>query len=212
MGASFGSFFGLVIDRFPETSIVYPSSHCNYCKRPLAYRDLVPVFSQLINRFSCRFCEQSVSWWYWLFELLCGVLFLLACYRGLSWPELLVSYTGLVLAIYDSKNQTYPLMVWLVFFAGTSILAPWHPVTYLFLLLAGLAQLCYIPMGAGDFLFLANISLVFSIQEILWVIQISSLLGIAYFLLLKKKGSIPFVPFLTVAFFSVLIMRLLTSP
>ncbi|MGT2667408.1 prepilin peptidase [Streptococcus rifensis] len=207
IGASLGSFFGLVITRFPDQSIISPSSHCDQCQRKLAYRDLIPIFSQLANCFRCRFCQQAFSSWYWLLEITCGSLFLLTCLGQLSWGELIVSYALLVLTIYDSKNQTYPLMVWLSFFILTSLLAPWQMATVICFFLAGLAQLGYIPMGAGDFLVLASISLVFSVQELLWLLQIASLLGIAYYAVRKTKGSIPFVPFLGIAYTLLMLVR-----
>ncbi|MDQ0221500.1 prepilin peptidase [Streptococcus moroccensis] len=207
MGASFGSFFGLVITRFPDQSIVTPSSHCDHCQHKLACRDLVPIFSQLANLFRCRFCQQPFSSWYWLLEIACGSLFLLAFLDLLSWGELIVSYTLLVLAIYDSKNQTYPLMVWLVFFVVTSLLVPWQWSTLICFLLAGLSQFGYLPMGAGDFLVLASISLVFSVQELLWLLQLASLLGIAYYAIRKTKGSIPFVPFMGLAYVALMLVK-----
>ncbi|WP_303972014.1 A24 family peptidase [Streptococcus merionis] len=204
MGASFGSFFGLVIVRFPEQSIISPASHCDLCRQQLAYRDLIPIFSQLINRFRCRFCKKSFAPWYWLLELVCGFAFLFASHGFLTWTELLLIYAGLLLSYYDCKNQTYPLMVWLVFFMMTSILSPWNTITLACLLLAGLAQLGFIKMGAGDFLYLASISLAFDLQELLWLLQIACLTAIFYYLVSKRRASIPFVPFLFLGFLLVL--------
>lgn len=44
VGTVFASFLGLVIDRFPEQSIITPASHCNACGKRLAPRDLIPIF------------------------------------------------------------------------------------------------------------------------------------------------------------------------
>ena len=54
-------------------------------------------------------------------------------------------------------------------------------------------------MGAGDFLFLASCSLIFSVTELLILIQFASATGILAFLLQKKKERLPFVPFLLLA-------------
>jgi len=59
LGASFASFIGLVIDRFPDESILFPASHCETCGMQLEVRDLIPVFSQIINRSRCRFVTQN---------------------------------------------------------------------------------------------------------------------------------------------------------
>ena len=40
VGAIIASFLGLVIDRFPEQSIIFPASHCDSCQtrlRPLGF-------------------------------------------------------------------------------------------------------------------------------------------------------------------------------
>ena len=68
-----------------------------------------------------------------------------------------------------------------------------------FLILGVMAHLIDISIGAGDFLFLASCALVFSLTEILIVIQFASTTGILSFLLLKKKERLPFVPFLLLA-------------
>ena len=67
------------------------------------------------------------------------------------------------------------------------------------LLLAFLAHFIDIRMGAGDFLFLASCALVFSVTELLILIQFASATGILAFLLQKKKERLPFVPFLLLA-------------
>ena len=68
-----------------------------------------------------------------------------------------------------------------------------------FLILGIIAHVIDIRIGAGDFLFLASCSLVFTLTEILILIQFASTTGILAFLLLKKKERLPFVPFLLLA-------------
>ncbi|MDU4838795.1 MAG: prepilin peptidase, partial [Streptococcus salivarius] len=47
LGASLGSFIGLVCDRFPENSIIFPSSHCSHCEHQLRFSEMIPILSQL---------------------------------------------------------------------------------------------------------------------------------------------------------------------
>ena len=68
IGTVFASFLGLVIDRFPERSIITPASHCNACGKRLAPRDLIPIFSQVMNRLRCRFCGDKIPLRYLFFE------------------------------------------------------------------------------------------------------------------------------------------------
>ena len=68
------SFLGLVIDRFPEQSIISPASHCDSCQTRLRPLDLIPILSQVFNRFRCRYCKAPYPIWYARFELGLGLL------------------------------------------------------------------------------------------------------------------------------------------
>ena len=68
-----------------------------------------------------------------------------------------------------------------------------------FLILGIMAHFIDIRIGAGDFLFLASCALVFSVTELLILIQFASAAGILVFLSQKKKERLPFVPFLLLA-------------
>ncbi len=198
LGASLGSFLGLVIDRFPDQSIVFPASHCNHCKRPLKAWDLIPILSQLLTRSKCRYCKAKIPYWYLLLESLSALLVVLVAYQVLSYLEGAILLCGLVLALYDIREQSFPFMVWLVFTAVCLILSQLHWVFCAFLFLAYLAQRYDLKIGAGDFLYLATLSLLFDYHELLWVVQISSVLGLAVFFTFKSK-SLPYVPFLFLA-------------
>ena len=60
VGAILASFIGLVIDRFPEQSIIFPASHCDSCHTRLRPLDLIPIVSQVVHRFRCRYCNQAI--------------------------------------------------------------------------------------------------------------------------------------------------------
>lgn len=87
VGSILASFLGLVIDRFPEQSIIFPSSHCDFCQTRLRPLDLIPILSQAINRFRCRYCKACYPFWYALFELGLGCLFLGLAFLGASRPD-----------------------------------------------------------------------------------------------------------------------------
>lgn len=151
-----------------------------------------PLFSIWQNRtnYKCqyffKYCIPMVS----------ASLFL-AFYRGqLSPVELITLLTGLYLIVYDCQYQAYPFLLWLVSFTGSIFFALPNWMTLTLLLLAGLAQLGYIPMGTGDFLYLASISLFLDFRQLLSNIEIASLTGLLAFTLYRDKKSIPFVPFI----------------
>lgn len=80
-GAVVGSFLNVIICRLPkEQSIILPPSHCPKCKTKLKFWDLIPLFSFLVMGRKCRYCGTSVSWRYFVVELITAVSFV-----GLYW-------------------------------------------------------------------------------------------------------------------------------
>ena len=194
IGSVIASFLGLVIDRFPDHSIITPASHCNACKQRLAPRDLIPIFSQIVNRFRCRFCGVKLPLRYLFFECTLGGLFLVTSLGTISISQLLLLTMGMTLAIYDQRELQYPLMIWLVFQLLLTMITGINPLMLFFLALGLLAFFYNLHIGAGDFLFLASCSAIFSLTEILILIQIASLSGLACFCFKKKKDRLAFVP------------------
>ena len=198
-GSILASFLGLLIDRFPEQSIIQPASHCDSCQTRLRPLDLIPILSQVFNRFRCRYCKATYPVWYALFELVLGLIFLLYYWGLLSLGQVILITAGLTLGIYDFRHQEYPLLVWMTFHLILMACSGWNLVMVFFLILGMLAHFIDIRMGAGDFLFLASCALIFSVTELLILIQFASATGILAFLLQKKKERLPFVPFLLLA-------------
>ena len=199
VGSILASFLGLVIDRFPEQSIIQPASHCDSCQTRLRPLDLIPILSQVFNHFRCRYCKAPYPVWYALFELVLGLLFLAWSWELLSLGQVVLITAGLTLGIYDFRHQEYPLLVWMTFHLILMAGSGWNLVMVFFLVLGIVAHFINIRMGAGDFLFLASCALVFSVTELLILIQSASAMGILAFLLQKKKERLPFVPFLLLA-------------
>ena len=209
VGAILASFLGLVIDRFPEQSIVFPASHCDSCQTRLRTLDLIPIVSQVIGRFRCRYCNSSYPFWYALFEFGLGLLFLAFSWEFLTLGQLILITAGLTLGIYDLQHQEYPLIVWLIFHLILMACCNWNLAMAFFLILGIIAHVIDIRIGAGDFLFLASCSLVFTHTEMLILIQFASTTGILAFLLLKKKERLPFVPFLLLAACVIMVGKLI---
>ncbi|MCP9075769.1 prepilin peptidase [Streptococcus sp. CF4-2] len=199
VGAIFASFLGLVIDRFPEQSIVFPASHCDSCQTRLRPLDLIPIISQVISNFRCRYCKVRYPVWYAFFELFLGLFFLTFSWGFLTLSQIILVTAGLTLGIYDFRHQEYPLLVWLIFHLILMVCCSWNLIMAFFLVLGIISHVIDIRIGAGDFLFLASCALVFTLTELLILIQFASTTGILAFLLLKKKERLPFVPFLLLA-------------
>ena len=209
VGAIFASFLGLIIDRFPEQSIVFPASHCDSCQTHLKSLDLIPIISQVISNFRCRYCKVRYPVWYAFFELFLGLFFLTFSWGFLTLSQIILVTAGLTFGIYDLRHQEYPLIVWLIFHLILMVCCGWNLVMIFFLILGILAHFIDIRIGAGDFLFLASCALVFSLTEMLILIQFASTTAILAFLLQKKKERLPFVPFLLFATCMIILGKLL---
>ena len=205
IGTCFASFLGLVVDRFPNQSILAPRSHCDHCQHVLGVWDLIPIISQLLHRFRCRYCHQTYPFWYCLFEVWSGLLFLAYANGSLSLPQLLTLLGAAVLAIYDLRFMEYPLFIWCCLHSLVLFLSGGNLLMLVFLLLAIGAHFFFIGIGAGDFLLLATFSLTFSSTKILILIQIASILGILFFALKKERDRIPFVPCLFLSYHALLL-------
>lgn len=78
LGLIVGSFLSMLIPRlhFEEKGIFFGRSHCAKCKKTLAARDLIPLFSFLLNGGKCRFCKKKIPFFYPALELATALSFL----------------------------------------------------------------------------------------------------------------------------------------
>ena len=118
LGLIIGSFLNVVVFRIDDLkSILYDRSHCQSCKKILAWYDLIPFLSFFILRARCRNCGQPISIQYPLVEVGVGLLFVfLYLMFGLSWTlayYLIIFSILTVIFVYDLRTQTVPEMfVW----------------------------------------------------------------------------------------------------
>ena len=113
LGAIVGSFLNVCIVRFPkEESIVFPSSHCVHCKKPIFWYDNVPLISYWILKGRCRFCQKPISIRYFFVELVTAMTFTLfyLYFRGtLILIPYLVMVSGFIVATFvDFKHRIIP--------------------------------------------------------------------------------------------------------
>ncbi|HEY8586602.1 MAG TPA: A24 family peptidase [Rhodanobacter sp.] len=176
--------------------IVREPSHCPHCKHPLSALDNIPLFSWLLLRGRCRYCQAKISIQYPLVELLSGVLSAVIVWKfGPSWAALaglLLTWTLIALSGIDFRTQllpdqlTFPLL-WLglllsllpmfvaapaaILAAAIGYLSLWS-VYWVFKLLTGKEG-----MGHGDFKLLAALGAWMGPVSLLPIILLSSLIG-----------------------------------
>src|SRR4051812_3380535 len=106
LGAVLGSFAGVIAERaYTGQSWMGGRSRCNACARTLSSRDLIPVFSWLFARGSCRSCGARIPYAYALLEALLALAFF-GAYRmlGLSLPLLpflIALFLLAIIVVYD---------------------------------------------------------------------------------------------------------------
>jgi prepilin signal peptidase PulO-like enzyme (type II secretory pathway) len=92
LGLIFGSFVNAFVWRLHnKKNFITGRSECVNCHHQLAGKDLVPVFSWLLLKGRCRYCQKQISWQYPVVELITGLLFM-ASYQW--WPWCLESGLG----------------------------------------------------------------------------------------------------------------------
>ena len=109
-GLIMGSFLNAVIYRLDSgESIVKSRSHCPKCGHVLAWYELVPIFSFVIQGGKCRECKGSISWQYPMVELATAILFILVLYYNLPLLyTLTISSLLMVIFVYDLKHYIIP--------------------------------------------------------------------------------------------------------
>ena len=77
VGASIGSFLGVVLERVPKGESIGGRSHC-VCGRQLTWWENIPIVSWLALRGRARCCGARVPAWYLAIEVALAAVFALA--------------------------------------------------------------------------------------------------------------------------------------
>ncbi len=117
LGAIIGSFLNVVALRYNTGMTLKGRSKCFSCGHSLTWSELVPLFSFIFQKGTCRNCKSKISWQYPVVELLAGLCFLMIFY---IFPPVTIeaSYTTvfylfitcllLIITIYDIKHKIIP--------------------------------------------------------------------------------------------------------
>lgn len=78
LGLFIGSFLNVLVDRLPNgKNPLVGRSHCDYCKKVLAWNDLIPVVSFISTKGRCKYCKHKLSVFYPIVEISTGLLFII---------------------------------------------------------------------------------------------------------------------------------------
>lgn len=224
-GIILGSFYACSIVRYCSNSPLFTKrSKCPHCGEILKWYQLIPVVSFIIQRGSCSFCHEKISFFYPAVELLFGVLSLIAFIKfGFSLEFLfyllavhvilLASIIDYCLLIIPSLLSCYSFLIFLP--AGYYLnIVSLSNIFSSFICFAAL-YCCHVyffyvrkleALGFGDIKFVLFLGLFLLPCEIPYFFMISSISALCYciFLHLKYKTNlyttkIPFGPFLGLA-------------
>lgn len=118
-GLAIGSFLNVVIYRLAHGgSIVFDRSRCPHCGHVLAWYELIPLASFVVQWGKCRQCHAPISWQYPAVEAATGFLFLFiyqflpAYYHGWEMGYLFFVFGALlVIFVFDLKYYIIPNVV-----------------------------------------------------------------------------------------------------
>lgn len=105
-GALIGSFLNVVIYRYNTgLSIAQGRSQCFVCGKKLAWYELIPIVSFIMQKGRCTSCQAKVSWQYPFVELTTALLFIAVVYRQMNLYDIFSLYPNglmysVILAIY----------------------------------------------------------------------------------------------------------------
>ncbi len=221
VGLLFGSFVTLASYRLPrDEPIGMERSNCPVCKHKLGFWDLFPVFSWVLLRGRCRYCNTYISARYPLIELIQGLLFVAVYARFGATPEgaiiALLTVCLLIVIVVDFAFSIIPDEVQVVMF----VLGVVHQ------LVAGAAWTHFIvgpalglgigyglrlifwwwkkkeALGMGDVKFLAVVGIFLPIDLIITFLFMAGVIGIITALVWRFAGKgvqFPFGPALAVS-------------
>src|SRR3989338_301425 len=231
LGAIVGSFLNVCILRFPQgESIIFPGSHCANCRHSLSWYENIPLFSFFFLRAKCRHCHAAISWqyplvelftiffslltWWWFRDILSYLLYFLFFIA----PLMVISFIDLKHLIIPDSISLPGIVVGLIV---RLLLAP--EGTHLSALMDGvigilvgggtlfLIAFAYEKikkregLGGGDVKLMAMLGAFFGWQATLFIMLLSSVLGLLIGIVLMiffRKGfqyQLPFGPFIAFA-------------
>lgn len=98
------------LDKKEIISVSLWFSRCPKCKKRLAFKNLIPLFSYIYQWWKCSFCNSKISWFYPMLEIISWLLFLstyfifpFSSYLELSF-WLIINRLFLLIIIYDFKK------------------------------------------------------------------------------------------------------------
>lgn len=217
-----GSFLNVLAYRLIHEKSLIGRSSCIHCDTPLAWYDILPLFSYLMLQGTCRHCQQPISFLYPFIELLTGItLSLLYCTTDLEYfGAYFIFFSALIVTI-RTDLETMLISRWVTaallplgLLCSLTDRIPILPLNSILGAAVGYGSLWLVGtifyaitkkhgIGEGDFELLAMIGSFTGIIGIWASVLFGSLLGtiigltyLKYTGMLQRYAKLPFGPFL----------------
>lgn len=222
LGLTFGSFFNVVGLRLPlKQPFTNDRSFCPSCHHTLAWYELVPVLSFVMQLCKCRHCKTTISPIYPIGELATGILFAISYMKigfdGELITALLLVSMLMIIFVADIRYMLIPNKILLFFLPLFIVMRVLQPLdSWLSSILGAIAGLVITAiiilvsrggMGAGDMKLFGVLGIILGLQGIILVFFLSTIIGaivgsiLLLFKLINRKQPIPFGPYIVVAAF-----------
>lgn len=143
LGAVFGSFGNVLVDRLPNGESLNGRSHCVGCKKVLRWWELIPVISWVLLRGKCVRCNDAIPARFTMVEAGTALLFLVAAYAAsfnilLAVPTSLALWAMLCIALIDYDTQTIPdVLTTVIVVCGIALRVQDQSIPFLAVLIGG---------------------------------------------------------------------------
>lgn len=225
-GAVVGSFLNVIIYRLPREGLKLWDplcSFCPHCGHRLSIRDNIPIFSYMLLRGRCRYCDAKIPLRYFLVEVFNASLYPLVWWLS---DDILVTIAGWILVSVLLAIAFMDLETWhihdslLLSLFVVSLFLAWRMGTLFYgaITAAGAFILFYIlyrfkrGLGFGDVLMVGAAGFYMDIFTFDIALLIAAVTGLIYAFVkykgFKPKEKIPFGPFLSFGFIFGLIIKL----
>jgi len=215
-GIIVGSFLNVVIYRIPKgESIIFPASKCQSCQTPLKWYHNIPLFSWLLLKGKCSFCNEPIAKQYPMVELTTGIIFVMLFLKlGLIWylPFVAASFTALfALVMIDFKYMAVPDNINFAALLFALIQPDFlHAAIHATIAAGGLYLIGLLSsllarrqaMGGADVIVAGTMGALLGFPNFFIAIFLSAILAMIPALIYRERG-VPFVPFLAMATFIV---------
>lgn len=213
LGAILGSFAYVCVLRLPKNEdIVFKKSYCESCKKQIRWIYNIPLFSYLLLSGKSNCCGKKISINYFIIEFSLAIFFLINFYLFFNYQLLVVNVLTLILLIIiliDLREKIifdiFPLLliasglITNYFFPNlnpfnisiiNSIMTILISSTLFFLLQYFYKKVRKIEaLGTGDIFLIAGLTAWTGFLLFLYLLIISSIIGIIYFFIFNEKNT-----------------------